>query len=87
MSPIQFMMTEHLSHRLSPNALIVLRQRYLAKNGYDIPIESPADMFRRVAKDTAAFFLAHERGCKGLAVYCSGSREHQALSCSHVQSC
>ena len=40
--------------RLSPNALTVLRQRYLVKNDRGITVESPAHMFGRVARDIAS---------------------------------
>ena len=40
--------------RLSPNALTVLRQRYLAKNERGTIIESPAELFWRVANDIAS---------------------------------
>lgn len=40
--------------RLSPNALTVLRQRYLVKNERGVPVESPAEMFHRVADDIAS---------------------------------
>ena len=40
--------------RLSPNALTVLRQRYLAKNERGIAVESPADRLGRVARDIAS---------------------------------
>lgn len=39
--------------RLSANALIVLRRRYLAKNPAGQPIETPTQMFRRVAENIA----------------------------------
>ncbi len=52
--------------RLSANALTVLRRRYLAKNEAGVPIESPSDMFRRVAENIAEaerLYCAHaERG-------------------------
>ena len=39
--------------RLSRNAQIVLRQRYLAKNARGAVVESPADLLWRVANDIA----------------------------------
>ncbi len=39
--------------RLTPNALTVLRVRYLKKNPSGKPIETPAQMFRRVARNIA----------------------------------
>ncbi|MFQ5931561.1 MAG: adenosylcobalamin-dependent ribonucleoside-diphosphate reductase, partial [Nitrospiraceae bacterium] len=39
--------------RLSPNALTVLRRRYLAKNPRGAPLETPAQMLRRVANNIA----------------------------------
>ena len=39
--------------RLSVNALTVLRRRYLTKNNAGKPIETPAQMFRRVAENVA----------------------------------
>jgi ribonucleoside-diphosphate reductase alpha chain len=57
------MITPLRPSRLSPNALTVLRQRYLGKNQRGVVVESPADMFRRVADDIAsAEPLARRRG-------------------------
>lgn len=39
--------------RLTPNALTVLRRRYLAKNAEGKPVETPAQLFRRVADNVA----------------------------------
>lgn len=55
------MPTTHPSPRLSPNARTVLRQRYLAKNVRGVIIESPVDMFRRVADDIALAESATQR--------------------------
>jgi ribonucleoside-diphosphate reductase alpha chain len=48
------MLTPFRPHKLSPNAVTVLRQRYLAKNERGVTVESPADMFHRVANDIAS---------------------------------
>jgi ribonucleoside-diphosphate reductase alpha chain len=42
------------TQRLSANALAVLRRRYLAKSANGTPVETPAQMFRRVAANIAA---------------------------------
>ena len=39
---------------LSPNALVVLERRYLKKDQKGKPIETPQDLFRRVARSVAA---------------------------------
>jgi ribonucleoside-diphosphate reductase alpha chain len=52
--------------RLSPNAITVLEKRYLLKNEAGVPVESPRDLFWRVARTVAA---AEERyGASGAAV-------------------
>ena len=45
--------TKQQSSRLSGNALTVLRRRYLCKDGAGRVIETPSDMFRRVAANIA----------------------------------
>jgi ribonucleoside-diphosphate reductase alpha chain len=40
--------------QLSPNAITVLEKRYLLKNEAGVPIESPRDLFWRVARTVAA---------------------------------
>ena len=44
---------------LSPNALKVLRRRYLKKDEQGNPTEAPEDMFRRVAKNVASADLIY----------------------------
>ncbi len=39
--------------RLSPNAITVLEKRYLLKDETGTPVESPSDLFRRVARTVA----------------------------------
>ncbi len=39
---------------LSENALVVLKRRYLKKDAHGNPVETPGDLFRRVAKSIAA---------------------------------
>jgi len=45
--------TSSITLRLSPNALTVLRRRYLEKNADGKPIETPSQLFRRVAGNVA----------------------------------
>ena len=69
------------SHHVRMQAIF---QRY-SDSGVSKTINLPA---RATPGDVAdAFHLAHQLGCKGLTVFRSGSRSHQVLSCSHVQSC
>ncbi|MBI3809400.1 MAG: adenosylcobalamin-dependent ribonucleoside-diphosphate reductase [Nitrospirae bacterium] len=45
--------SQRTSPHLTPNALTVLRVRYLKKNPSGRPVETPAQMFRRVARNIA----------------------------------
>ncbi|KPL10759.1 ribonucleotide-diphosphate reductase subunit alpha, partial [candidate division TA06 bacterium SM1_40] len=47
--------------RLSENALRVLERRYLRKDGTGTPVETPEEMFRRVARVVAAADLNYDR--------------------------
>ena len=47
--------------RLSENALRVLERRYLAKDEKGKPVESPEEMFRRVAKNIARADLLYDK--------------------------
>jgi ribonucleoside-diphosphate reductase alpha chain len=58
------------SSRLSPNALTVLRLRYLKKGASGKPSETPAQMFRRVARNIAeaeSLYGAAPRRCARVA--------------------
>lgn len=61
----------------SPNALTVLQQRYLKKNSDGKPIESPAQMFQRVAQNVAGaekLFTPRREATKGSRPYLSPSK-------------
>ena len=48
-----------LQPQLSPNAMKVLEKRYLKKDEEGNPVETPTEMFRRVARTIAAVDAAH----------------------------
>ncbi len=50
---------EQLKVKLSDNAIVVLQKRYLEKDNHGHVIESPEDMFRRVAKHIASAELIY----------------------------
>ena len=45
---------------LTDNAIKVLNKRYLKKDAHGNPVEAPADMFRRVAKNIAQADLFYD---------------------------
>ncbi len=75
------------AHDISPAHHVRMQavfQRH-SDSGVSKTINLPATATRQDV--ASAFLLAHELGCKGLTVYRSGSRAHQVMTCSHVQSC
>lgn len=75
------------AHDISPAHHVRMQavfQRY-SDSGVSKTINLPATA--TVQDVASAFLLAHTLGCKGLTAYRSGSRAHQVMTCSHVQSC
>ncbi|HQU30723.1 MAG TPA: adenosylcobalamin-dependent ribonucleoside-diphosphate reductase [Candidatus Brocadia sapporoensis] len=52
---------ENNGFSLSPNARLVLEKRYLKKDVAGRPVESPEDMFRRIAKNIASVDLLYNK--------------------------
>ncbi|HHT9130049.1 MAG TPA: adenosylcobalamin-dependent ribonucleoside-diphosphate reductase [Candidatus Brocadiaceae bacterium] len=53
---------------LTPNARLVLEKRYLKKDASSNPIESPEDMFRRIAKNIASADLIYNKNANVASV-------------------
>ena len=52
---------EKQSIQLTPNARLVLEKRYLKKDTRGLPVESPEDMFRRMASNVASADLIYDK--------------------------
>ncbi len=63
------------SPRLSPNALTVLRQRYLTKNKAGRPVETPTQLFWRVAENVARAEDLYPRAARQAGPQRSGKAE------------
>ncbi len=63
------------SPRLSPNALTVLRQRYLTKNKAGRPVETPTQLFWRVAENVARAEDLYPRAARQAGPRRSGKAE------------
>ena len=72
--------------RLSANAMTVLRRRYLAKNASGNPVETPAQMFRRVADNIAEADNLYTSGATGRASGRRAGRSSVAEAFSRMMS-
>ena len=74
---------ENNGFSLSPNARLVLEKRYLKKDVAGRPVESPEDMFRRIAKNIASVDLVIQWLPSGGLSFRLGAM----VGCVHTHAC